>query len=763
MKTIKLMISLFGVIFLITACLASPGKTGLQTDIDDQNRWQTYTNDKYQFTVQFPSAWQVIEPPTPEFPTTTDQVWFVSETLPQPQTGSRADVVLIFTQDDPSRSWDSHYFDEYQSDILWLGDIQARRISGVNKESRFSEIVFLAKIGDYYLQALPNHGEASLAYFDQMVSSIRLTSTDSATPSPLVSDNRGNQEDITITFEGINFTYPGWLAWEASAQNIPAFVDPSGFIYNNIPAHVRFDFSYPYTTRLLFAEFQPGWAPWLAPQNLENPEVVPQIFIFPTTEYAEISSLAGERIETLKNLLATNALPTDVELSVLPTFNSAQDLRAQVYPLAFQGGRGLRFIARYAQGVTPVVNPSIFYTFQGLTEDGSLYVAAFFPLYVPTLPDQIQVEDWDAFNREYQDYMADITSSLENLNPGDFEPTLEIFDTLIRSMIISLTPQVTSTPTDTSSASDRLTPEPQCFVTDFSPIAFMPDGVRILVSAENGVQIFNLQTMKEEEFLDAPTRLIMPAVAVSPDGEVLAWALEDFSIQLVRISDKTLLHTLTGHTDIIGKLSFSPDGDRLVSASHDTWVRVWDMEGNLIHAFQPPGALGFPNEVLGIGISPNGTMLATIPFDGPVKLWDLKDYQLVRELGSTGGYDTSDISFSPDGQLVASDTATGLFLWKTSDGTELLGGNPGISSMAVAYSPDGRFLAYGEIGEKFDVVLSSPDGSQKISTLEGHPAPVGILFFSPDGSLLLSSDWVETRIWRVEDGQLIYVGKSSCP
>jgi WD40 repeat protein len=330
-------------------------------------------------------------------------------------------------------------------------------------------------------------------------------------------------------------------------------------------------------------------------------------------------------------------------------------------------------------------------------------------------------------------------------------------------MTISFTHQVTSPTTDTPDTGIPLTSDPPCFVTGFSPIAFLPDGDRILIQAENGVQIFNLQTIEEEEFLAAPTRLNYPAVAVSPDGEVLAWALEDFSIQLIRISDKKLLHTLTGHTDIIGKLIFSPNGDRLFSASHDTWVRVWDMQGNLVHAFQPPGAIGYPDEVLGIGISPDGTMLATIPFDGPVKLWDLKDYQLARELGATGGLDTSDISFSPDSQLIASDTATGLFLWKTSDGTELLSGNPGINSMAVAFSPDGRFLAFGEMEEKFDVVLSSPDGTQRIRTLEGHPAPVGILFFSPDSSLLLSSDWVETRIWKVEDGQLMYVGKNSCP
>jgi WD40 repeat protein len=359
--------------------------------------------------------------------------------------------------------------------------------------------------------------------------------------------------------------------------------------------------------------------------------------------------------------------------------------------------------------------------------------------------------------------MADLVSRLESLNPDDFEPDLETFDNLIRSISVSLTPQVTSILNDSPSANATPTPEPPCFVTGFSPIAFMPDGDRILVRAENGVQIFNLRTMEEEEFLAAPTSLNYPAVALSPDGEVLAWTLEDFSIQMIRIADKKLLHTLTGHTDIIGKLSFSPKGDRLFSASHDTWVRIWDMEGNLVHAFQPTGALGFPNEVLGIGISPDGTMLATIPFDGPVKLWDLEDYKLVRELGGSGGFDTSDVSFSPDGQLVAADTATGLFLWKTLDGTELLGGNPGINSMAMAFSPDGRFLTYGEIGEKFDVVLSSPDGIQKMHTLEGHPAPVGILIFSPDSSLLLSSDWVETRIWQVEDGQLMYIGKSACP
>lgn len=331
----------------------------------------------------------------------------------------------------------------------------------------------------------------------------------------------------------------------------------------------------------------------------------------------------------------------------------------------------------------------------------------------------------------------------------------------------SPTAEATLAPNDSPTA--VLTPIPTsaaavpCFVMYLAPIAFSPDGTRIFVRAEKGVQVYNLQAAQEDSFIQSPAEKTMLAVAVSPNGETLAWSLDDNSIQLIRVEDGKLLHTLQGHTDRIGKLRFSPDGSRLYSASHDTWVRVWDMDGNEAFAFQPTGANDLPNEILGIGISPDGKLLATIPFEGPVKLWNSQDGSLIKKLGGTGAFDTADIVFSPDGQLVAADTATGLFLWKTTDGTELLGGNPGINSMAVAFSPDGRFLAYGEIGEKSVIVLASPDGQDKIRTLEGHAAPVGELIFSPDGSHLLSSDWVESRLWRVEDGALISIGKTACP
>ncbi len=228
-----------------------------------------------------------------------------------------------------------------------------------------------------------------------------------------------------------------------------------------------------------------------------------------------------------------------------------------------------------------------------------------------------------------------------------------------------------------------------------------------------------------------------------------------------KYADQIILTTLVGHNDVVFKLRFSPSGDRLFSASHDTWVSIWDMSGQKVDAFQPTGAGDLPSEVLGIGISADGAQLASIPIDGPVKILDLITLKQVAELGGSGGFDTSDAAFSPDGKYLAADLATGLFLWRLADGRSMW--ELPVNSMAADFSPDGRYLAYANAGSSYDLVLSSPDGAETARILSGHPGPVWELAFSPDSSLLASTDGIELRIWRVEDGELMYVGKSVCP
>lgn len=296
---------------------------------------------------------------------------------------------------------------------------------------------------------------------------------------------------------------------------------------------------------------------------------------------------------------------------------------------------------------------------------------------------------------------------------------------------------------------------PVCFDTFLAPIAFMPDSERILVRAESGVQIFNLATMEEELFLESPTKLKRPTAVLSLKGDMLAWVLEDNSIQLIRLSDQSVIYTTHIHSDPITKLRFSPDGLKLYSASHDGWVKELNIDGQIVSEFQPYGG-----EVLGLGISADGETIATIPFDGPVKLWDTANYQMLTDLGGSGGYDTSDVAFSSNGQFIAADLATGLSAWDISDHSLLWNG---INSKAFAFSPQENLLAYSDISKNHDIILRSLEDKQILNTLIGHQGPVWELIFSPDSQLLASTDGNELRIWRVDGGELLYIGKSSCP
>lgn len=327
----------------------------------------------------------------------------------------------------------------------------------------------------------------------------------------------------------------------------------------------------------------------------------------------------------------------------------------------------------------------------------------------------------------------------------------QILSTLaIVFFLVSCQAAVPNPPTATATVAVR----PDCFTpADIIALSFTPDNKMLAIRTGSGVQFFNLETMKEEKFIKS-TKPIVNA-SLSPDGKFLAWSLDDHSIQLVQVSDGRPVNTLTGHTDIVFKLRFSPTGDRLFTGSHDGTVRVWDSNGELIKVIQVGG------EVLGIGVSSDGTRLATIPADGPVQLWDLIDYHKLSDVGGSGGFDTSDAVFSPDGNYLAADLATGLYVWRLPDAKSLL--DSPRNSLAVVFSPDGKYLAYSDVDQNNQIVLTSPDGAQSIRTMDGTGATLWDLFFSPDSSLLAGNDDREIRIWQVETGKLLYVGKASCP
>jgi hypothetical protein len=195
---------------------------------------------------------------------------------------------------------------------------------------------------------------------------------------------------------------------------------------NGEPAHLRFTFDdQPLTV---------GYG-----VNLS----APQLLIYPVEAYRQIYQVAAiddleERINRLQSLLQDRPDSIEGELPVLPDMGATQVITAQVEYLEFAGGSGIRFISYYAQDASPILSGQIFYTFQGLTDDGNYYVAYFQPLATTTLPDSYEdsaaAEDEAAFAENYETYLRETIQALDEAAPADYSPDLSQLDGLIESL-----------------------------------------------------------------------------------------------------------------------------------------------------------------------------------------------------------------------------------------------------------------------------------------------------------------------------------------
>ncbi len=251
------------------------------------------------------------------------------------------------------------------------------------------------------------------------------------------------------------------------------------------------------------------------------------------------------------------------------------------------------------------------------------------------------------------------------------------------------------------------------------------------------------------------------ALAFSPDGKLLATeggpgtelgALPsgEYPATVWDVETGKMKFRLGGHQDFIASVSFSPDGNAIVTSSGDSTARLWTSDGQLVKELR-----GHTRPLALALFSPDGKFVVTASADNTVRVWDSLDGKLITEFRGHSQA-VNEVAFSADGQfIITADDDQTARLWpfhpgegSTSSTIESWEHSAAVTS--IACSPNGSEVAATTRDGKLWLDGVGMQRSMPFSYLVDRSAKVANARFSPDGQSIATTRAASGVIYNID-------------
>jgi WD40 repeat protein len=244
------------------------------------------------------------------------------------------------------------------------------------------------------------------------------------------------------------------------------------------------------------------------------------------------------------------------------------------------------------------------------------------------------------------------------------------------------------------------------------------------------------------------------AVAVSKNGKFIASGGVDRTIKLWDAATGNELFTMSGHSEPISTLAFTPDGKFLVSAC-ERQIKIWDTSnGKEVRQVAEPGP---QNRIPLLTVNDDGTKIVAWVQNTYIEVYTLADGKQVKSKPVHERKVTC-LAFSNDGAWAALGSQDGsIRIWDIakearSPDFDLPAHQEAVND--VLFTPDRkRIVTAAQDGQLrvWELAALKPDKSEPKQSVQAHKQRIRGLAMSPDGKSFATASYDNTvKLWDID-------------